>query len=136
MSHLHQSLAYIIFWPEETTWDDNASGVVSRNRTTFMQYIFYIVRNYYLTRTPCRFLSKLCDQVVALISDQHDEKLVYKNDTERVHVEVDKFDADDDSGRLFHFKVQQTSQREESATASKGFKVIPMHHLKTTSNGF
>jgi len=38
-SNFQLNLVYIIFWPEETTWDDNASGVVSRNRTTFMQYV-------------------------------------------------------------------------------------------------
>ena len=38
-SNLQPNLAYIIFWPEETTWDDNAPGVVSRNRTTFMRYV-------------------------------------------------------------------------------------------------
>ena len=39
-SHFQPGLVYIIFWPEETTWDDNPSGVVSRNRTTFMRYVF------------------------------------------------------------------------------------------------
>jgi len=136
VSNLQPGLVYIIFWPEEATWDDNAPGVVSRNRTTFMRYMFYIIRNDYLTHTPCRFLSKLCDQVVVLISDQHSEKLVFKNDTERVHVGVGEFDAGDHSRRYFHFEVQQTSQQEESATAGEGFKVIPMHHLKTVSNGF
>src|SRR5258706_15518898 len=33
-------IAYIIFWPEETTWDDNTSGMISRNRTIFMRYLF------------------------------------------------------------------------------------------------
>ena len=39
-SNLQPNIAYIIFWPEETTWDDNPSGVVARNRTTFMRYVF------------------------------------------------------------------------------------------------
>ncbi len=38
-SDLQPNLAYIIFWSEETTWDDNSPGVVSRNRTTFMRYV-------------------------------------------------------------------------------------------------
>jgi hypothetical protein len=62
--------------------------------------------------------------VVALISDQHSEKLVFKSDTELVDVDFDEFDAVDDSDRLFDFEVQQTGQQEESATASEGFKVI------------
>lgn len=28
---------YIIFWPEEKTWDDDASSTVCKNRTTFMR---------------------------------------------------------------------------------------------------
>jgi len=39
LSNLQPNLVYIIFWPEEMTWDDNASRVVSRNRTTFMRYV-------------------------------------------------------------------------------------------------
>jgi len=39
LSNLQPNLIYIIFWPEESTWDDNASGVVSRNRTTFMRCV-------------------------------------------------------------------------------------------------
>jgi len=74
--------------------------------------------------------------VVALISDQHSEKLVFKSDTEQVDVEFDDFDAADDSDRLFDFEVRQTGQQEDSATAGEGFKVIPMHHLKIISDGF
>lgn len=29
---------YVIFWPEETTWDDNAISTVKRNRVTFIRY--------------------------------------------------------------------------------------------------
>lgn len=28
---------YVIYWPEDTTWDDNASAEVFRNRVTFMR---------------------------------------------------------------------------------------------------
>lgn len=28
---------YIIYWPEESTWDDSAASSVSRNRVTFMR---------------------------------------------------------------------------------------------------
>ena len=85
------------------------------------------------THTPCRFLTKLCDQVVALISDQHSERLVFDNDTEHVDVDINP-NAVDDSDRLFHFEVQQTRQQEDSARASKGFKVISMNHRKAISD--
>ena len=29
---------FVIYWPEETTWDDNAVSSVKRNRVTFMRY--------------------------------------------------------------------------------------------------
>ena len=64
--------------------------------------------------------------MVALISDQHSEKLVL----------TDNNDAVDDSDRVYDFEVEQTGQQEESATAIEGFKVIPMTHLKTISDGF
>ena len=89
-----------------------------------------------LAHTPCRFLTKLCDQVVALISDQHSEKLVFKSDTEHVDVDFGDSSAVDNFDRLFHFEVQQTRQQEESATVSKGFKVISMGHLEAISNCF
>ena len=38
-SHLQPGLAYIIFWPEDTTWDDSASSMVSRNRATFIRHV-------------------------------------------------------------------------------------------------
>ena len=29
---------YVLYWPEDTTWDDNAASSVQRNRVTFMRY--------------------------------------------------------------------------------------------------
>jgi len=94
------------------------------------------VREFQLTlaHTLCRFLTKLCDQVVALISDQHSEKLVFKSDTEHADEDFGDSDAVDDFDRLFHFEVQPTCQQGETATASTGFKVISMGHLKTISD--
>ena len=30
--------AYVVYWPEDTTWDDRAASHVQRNRVTFMRY--------------------------------------------------------------------------------------------------
>ena len=30
--------AYVVYWPEDTTWDDHAASSVKRNRVTFMRY--------------------------------------------------------------------------------------------------
>lgn len=81
-------------------------------------------------------MSKLCDQLVALISDLHSERLVFKDDTEHADVELDDFDAVDDSDRLFDFEVQQTGQQEDSATASEGFKVTSINYLEPISDVF
>ena len=72
--------------------------------------------------------------MVALISDQHSERLVFDNDTEHVDVDFDDPNAVDDSGRLFQFEVQQTRQQEDSARAGKGFKVISTDHRKAISD--
>lgn len=29
---------YVLFWPEDMTWDDRAASMVRRNRVTFMRY--------------------------------------------------------------------------------------------------
>ena len=30
--------AYVVYWPEETSWEDHAASSVQRNRVTFMRY--------------------------------------------------------------------------------------------------
>ena len=30
--------AYVLYWPEDTTWNDQAASTVQRNRVTFMRY--------------------------------------------------------------------------------------------------
>ena len=30
--------AYVLYWPEDTTWDDQAISTVQRNRVMFMRY--------------------------------------------------------------------------------------------------
>ena len=87
-----------------------------------------------VSHISCRFLTKLCDQVVALISDQHSERLVFENDTEDVDVDFDDSNAVDDTDRVFHFVVQQTRQQEDSARAGKGFKVMSLDHRKAVSD--
>jgi hypothetical protein len=37
MTRTESNLYYIIFWPEDATWDDNSISSVSRNRVTFMR---------------------------------------------------------------------------------------------------
>jgi hypothetical protein len=30
---------FVIYWPEDTTWNDNAATSVCRNRVTFMRFV-------------------------------------------------------------------------------------------------
>ncbi|CAG8580452.1 9136_t:CDS:10, partial [Acaulospora colombiana] len=51
--HIKDDLSFIIFWPEDDIWDDEAELEASDNRTIFMRY-----------------LQKLSDQLICLISDE------------------------------------------------------------------
>lgn len=79
---------YVVYWPEDTSWDDNAVSMVQRNRLTFMRY-----------------LTKLCDQLVCLLSSKHSQAIAWGNSEAEnpndISVDLDVFD----SGRLFDFAV-------------------------------
>ncbi|KAG8903433.1 hypothetical protein FRB99_003282 [Tulasnella sp. 403] len=98
---------YIIYWPEETTWDDDAVGTVRKNRVTFMRY-----------------LTRLTDQVRALISFEHSSALAFK--------EVENESDDDFDDRVFKFEVAKTNEQEEDVVIREGFKVSH-HAISTTS---
>ena len=34
-----QERHYVIYWPEDSTWDDSAAPSVCRNRVTFMRWV-------------------------------------------------------------------------------------------------
>ncbi|KIK75506.1 hypothetical protein PAXRUDRAFT_172638, partial [Paxillus rubicundulus Ve08.2h10] len=94
---------FLLYWPEPGTWDDSAASSVRRNRVTFMRY-----------------LTKMCDQVVALISSEHAQTIVWNENDEN---DNDALDVDqDESDRMFTFEVAQTNDQEESVTIREGFK--------------
>ncbi|KAF8840166.1 hypothetical protein BDN67DRAFT_968994, partial [Paxillus ammoniavirescens] len=92
---------FVIYWPEDTTWDDSAPSNVCRNRVTFMRY-----------------LTKMCDQMMALISPEHARAMVWNTDR-------DEYIAEDDDGfsRLVTFEVSKSNEQEESAVTRPGFTV-------------
>ncbi|VDC04820.1 unnamed protein product [Peniophora sp. CBMAI 1063] len=111
---------FVVYWPEATTWDDGAASTVRRNRVTFMRY-----------------LTKLTDQVVALISDAHAEKLVWKETTS---ADTETSSDEDESDRLFTFQVSKTVAQEENVTARPGFRMtlpagIELHPSRSTLDG-
>ncbi|KAI6097344.1 hypothetical protein EDD16DRAFT_604216 [Pisolithus croceorrhizus] len=96
---------FVIYWPQENTWDDSAPSQVCWNRVTFMRY-----------------LTKMCDQVAALISSAHAKTIVWSD------VDEDKArDEDDEGGRIINCVVNRTTKREESVQAREGFKVTSRH---------
>jgi len=67
------------------------------------------------------YLTKICDQVIALLSTTHSASLVWgdeDSDNESITIE----DGDDD--RLFTYEVAKRNEQEESAALRPGFKVV------------
>ncbi|KAB5588316.1 hypothetical protein CTheo_8242 [Ceratobasidium theobromae] len=94
--------AYIVYWPEDSTWDDAAISSIRRNRVTFMRY-----------------LSKLTDQMIALVSPEQAKAMVWTAATRNADIpgQTGTFEE----SRMFSFEVAATKEQEESATASPGF---------------
>lgn len=68
-----------------------------------------------------RYLTKICDQVIALLSLEHSTAIVWSDqdsDTESVDWEACETD------RLFTFEVAETNEQEEKAVALPGFQVL------------
>ncbi|KAJ6519102.1 hypothetical protein C8R45DRAFT_950246 [Mycena sanguinolenta] len=93
---------FVIYWPEDTTWDDNATSSVSRNRETFMRY-----------------LTKMCDQVTCLISEEHARSIVWNDESEDAATNKDN----NKPSRLYKFTVAKTNEQEETVTARPGFEI-------------
>ena len=68
-----------------------------------------------------RYLTKMCDQVVALLSAEHSASLVW-GDEDSDTASEDLETGDDD--RLFTYEVAKRNEQEESAVSRPGFQVI------------
>ncbi|KAF8335492.1 uncharacterized protein EI90DRAFT_2913057 [Cantharellus anzutake] len=100
--------AFLLYWPEENTWNDNATGDICRNRATFMHY-----------------LGRLSNQIVALLSKEHMESIVWDDDAAMGSniAEGEGFSSDEnDDDRVFSFTVEKTVEQEENVTVHAGFK--------------
>lgn len=68
-----------------------------------------------------RYLTKICDQVVALLSAEHTASIVWGDeDEDDESIDVDAGDDD----RLFTYEVAKRNEQEESASSRPGFQVI------------
>jgi hypothetical protein len=71
-----------------------------------------------------RYLTKLCDQIVCLLSSEHSQQIVWDDDGG----DDESTDSDnDDSGRLYDFVVAKTNDQEENVIARPGFTVRFFH---------
>ncbi|KAN0136073.1 hypothetical protein V8E53_005933 [Lactarius tabidus] len=95
---------YVVYWPEDTTWNDTAASSVQRNRTIFMRY-----------------LTKLCDQIICLISTGHSEAIVWGDELRRRDSE------NDESDRLFDFTLAETNKQEDNVVVRQGFTMTSPH---------
>ncbi|KAF8840156.1 hypothetical protein BDN67DRAFT_1011736 [Paxillus ammoniavirescens] len=68
---------FVIYWPEDTTWDDSASSNDCRNRVTFMSY-----------------LTKMCDQLIALISPEHASAILWNTDEDEYTTQNEDLDME------------------------------------------
>ncbi|CAE6489587.1 unnamed protein product [Rhizoctonia solani] len=108
MSQGSSKTGYIFYWPEESTWDDQAaslSGTIRRNRETFMRY-----------------LTKLSEQTVALISPSQAKGFIWETRSRDNVIPEHQRSADAES-RLEEFQVFELDEQKEDAIASPGFKV-------------
>ncbi|KDN46508.1 hypothetical protein RSAG8_04161, partial [Rhizoctonia solani AG-8 WAC10335] len=109
--------AYIIYWPEDTTWDDRAaSSSVRRNRVTFVRY-----------------LSKLADQTISLVSPAQARALIWDTNVHDKDLPEDQQENDEDT-QVFDFEVTKSLEQEEDAIGSPGFTTIVESRLLPQAN--
>ena len=68
-----------------------------------------------------RYLTKICDQVVALLSAEQSASIVWGDDDSGTESEDDTGDDD----RPFTYEVAKRNEQEENAVSRPGFQVIP-----------
>lgn len=101
---------YIIYWPEDETWNDDAPPTVQKNRVTFMRY-----------------LTKLAQDIRPLVSEEHAAAFVWKYDDEKLRGTADSDsstdDESDDDDRFVKFEVKKSGQEDEGVQQYPGFTV-------------
>jgi hypothetical protein len=68
-----------------------------------------------------RYLTKITDQVVALISSEHSKTLCWSHD--EVPKDEEMVTENETSDRMFTFEVTKTRQQEENVVSRPGFNV-------------
>lgn len=95
---------YLIFWPEDTTWDDDATEITARNRIAFMRY-----------------LTQLTTEVRLLISPEHESSIIWNEYQDQDDGDGQSGpESDDGRERLVELKV---AKRAEEVHVEEGFTV-------------
>ena len=68
-----------------------------------------------------RYLTKLCDQLVCLVSAEHSKAIVWDEDDD--NDDISTHSENDESDRLYYFEVAKTNDQEENVIARQGFMV-------------
>jgi hypothetical protein len=98
--------------------------------------IVFIASYIRLTNT-CRYLTKLCDQLVCLLSEKHSQAIVW-DDEEKDDDDVSTPPKESDNGDLHYIEVVKTDDEEENVVARPGFTVwvIMTYSFLTIDNMF
>ena len=75
-------------------------------------------------------MTKLTDQIVVLISEEHGSKLVWDDPDLLANDEASSETTDgfEESDRLFAFVVSKANEQEENVQIREGFKVYLVNH--------
>jgi len=65
----------------------------------------------------------MCDQIVALMSSEHSQSIIWNEGEDD---ESDSRDEDDEGGRIINCVVDRTTEQEESVQVREGFKVCAL----------
>ena len=77
-----------------------------------------------------RYLTKICEQVVAMLSTEHSASIVWGDeDDDDESMDVDAGDDD----RLFTYEVAKRNEQEESASSRPAFQVTTSTFSDTSS---
>jgi hypothetical protein len=111
-------MLYVIFWPQATTWNDDAESAVRQNRVTFMRY----EDSHFGTSQKShvrRYLTQICHQTMALVAPEHARQIVWRPEDEQDR----ESDDDDDSDRMGVYVVAKTKEQDEGVDSKSGFVV-------------
>ena len=72
---------------------------------------------------PHRYLTKLCDQIVCLMSSKHSQAIMWGDELEDRH-DISTVSVGGGSNRVYSFVVAKTNDKEEDVVARPGFTVF------------